>query len=92
MSEKIVKFPISFSQHRRNKLGALNVECQVSGRMLSFHEESAILGGGEFITVDVKTMFIEDEEQRKICQLIVTREDLLKALNYVHPKQDVTDD
>lgn len=84
MSDKIKKFPISFSQRRKNTLGPLTVECQVSGRYLKFHDKSSILQGGEFITVDVMSMQVEDDKKpRKICELIVTREDLLEALKHV---------
>ena len=87
MSDKVKKFPISFSQRRKNTLGPLTVECQVSGRCLKFHEKSSNLQGGEFITVDVMAMQNEDDKpSRKICELIITREDLLEALKHVSPQ------
>ena len=89
MSNKITKFPISFSQRRKNTLGPLSVECQVSGRCLRFHDQSSILESGEFIAVDVLSMQIEDEKKpHKICELIITREDLLEALKHILPKKD----
>lgn len=85
---KIKKFPITYSQRRKNFLGPLHVECQVSGRYLKFHKNSSILRGGEFITLDVMAMPIEDgKASKKICQMIVTREDLLEALNNITPKE-----
>jgi len=85
---KIKQFPITYSQRRKNSLGPLHVECQVSGRYLKFHKNSSILQGGEFITLDVMAMPIEDgKASKKICQMIVTREDLLEALNNITPKE-----
>lgn len=86
MSEKITKFPISYSQRRKNINGPLYVSCQVSGRALQFHKKSHTFEKGEFITIDVMAMQMEDDKPaRKICELIVTKEDLLDALNHVSP-------
>lgn len=86
MSEKIIKFPISFTQRRKNSLGPLTVECQISGRCLKFHEKSAVVHNGEFITIDIISAQINDDKNpRKICELIVTREDLSEALKQVSP-------
>ena len=86
--DKIKKFPITYSQRRENSLGPLHVECQVSGRYLKFHKDSSRLQGGEFITLDVMAMPVEDgNASRKLCQMIVTREDLLEALNNITPKE-----
>lgn len=86
--KKVIRFPITYSQRRKNQLGPRVVECEVSGRLLCFHEESVLAGKGEFITVDVFAMPEEDKKTRKLCQLIVTRENLLEALANVRPKED----
>ena len=83
--EKITKFPMSYSQRHKNMMGPLAVECQVSGRYLQFHEKSDILDAGEFITVDVMAMPDGDAPAKKICGLIIKREDLLEALKHVSP-------
>ena len=86
MNGKITKFPITRSERRKNTVGPLNVECLVSGRYLCFHEKSAVLQDGEFITVDVMAMQMdENKPPKKICELIVTREDLMNALKRVSP-------
>ena len=88
MSDKVKKFPITYSQRRKNIMGPLHVECQVSGRYLQFHEKSDIVQGGEFITVDVMPMQIEDDKPvRRICELIITKEDLLEALKHITPNE-----
>jgi hypothetical protein len=80
--------PKSFTQRRKKELGPLAVECQVSGRRLQFHTDSSLLHGGEFISVDVIAGTAADLKTppKKICELIITREDLLEALAHVHPK------
>ena len=41
---------------------------------------------GEFITVDVMAMQMdEDKPSKKICELIITREDLMNALKHISP-------
>lgn len=83
--EKITKFPMSYSQRHKNMMGPLAVECQISGRYLQFHEKSDILDTGEFITVDVMAMPDDGKPARKICELVIKREDLLEALKHVAP-------
>lgn len=89
MNDKITKFPIPFSQRRKNILGSLIVECQVSGRYLKFHEQSDIVNDSEFISVGVMAMPSEsDQSSHKICGLIITRQDLLEALNHISPREN----
>lgn len=53
----------------------------ISSRWLNFSEHSSVLEGGEFISVDVMTD--TNGRPRKLCELVVTREDLERALNRV---------
>jgi hypothetical protein len=47
-----------------------------------------MLKGGEFITLDVMATPTEDgKASKKICQMIVTREDLIEALNNITPQE-----
>ncbi|MDU3679697.1 MAG: hypothetical protein E7G07_06700 [Flavonifractor plautii] len=88
MDTKIKKFPISYSERRKNMMGPLCVECQVSGRYLRFHEKSDILKAGEFITVDVMAMQNEENKPaKKICELVVTKEDIMEALKHISPNE-----
>ena len=88
MDTKIKKFPISYSERRKNMMGPLCVECQVSGRYLRFHEKSDILKAGEFITVDVMAMQNEKKNPaKKICELVVTKEDIMEALKHISPNE-----
>ncbi len=85
MSAKVVRFPSSYKMLRK-KLGSRLVECQISGRWLQFPEKSAgQFRGGEFIPLSVMTLD-SNEEPRKLCEMVVTKEDLLKAINLVCEK------
>ena len=87
INKKIVRFPISARKRSQNLRGPLAVPCQISDRWLTFSSESALLCGGEFIGLDVMTLGA-DGRPRKMCQMYVTREDLLEVLGKVKPKPD----
>lgn len=80
-----IKFPTDSMKRLRNRLGKYAVPCVVSERWLQFPKKS---GGhfrdGEFIQLSVMTKD-QDDEPRKLCDLVVTREDLLKAIGFVKP-------
>lgn len=83
VGQKVVRLPITYLQRKRNEMGAGHVPCVVSERWLQFPSESAgHYGGGEFISVSVMTLG-SDEKLKKLCDLVVTREDLLRAINSV---------
>ncbi len=82
----IKKFPITFTQILKNERGKTSVSCQISDRWIRFSEESTKLEGGEFISLDVMTLG-SDEKEKKICELVVTREEILEALSNIKCKQ-----
>lgn len=79
-SNKIIRVPITYDQRKRNELGDGYVPCQVSGRWLKFSEEAS---DDRFIPVDVMTMG-ENKVPRKICELIISKEDILRAINSIN--------
>ena len=83
---KVTRIPIKYMERKKNMMGKGYVPCQVSGRYFNVHTDSVVLQGGEFVTIDVMTEETKDDNPKKICGLIVTKEDLLKALNEVTPK------
>lgn len=88
MNDKIIKFPITYSKRKKNKLGPLTLACEVSGRLVKFHDKSSNCKGGEFIYLEVfpeKDPDNPNKKQRRICELVLTREDLLKALEHISP-------
>jgi hypothetical protein len=83
--EKIVRLPVSWVQRWRNKCGKRGVPCIVSGRWLEFGERGqGPYQEGEYIDMDVMTDSGEGKV-RKICSLVVTREDLVRAISNVAP-------
>ena len=67
----------------------LYVGCQVSGRALRFSPYSQKLREGEFIDFDViasSNMLEDGEVPKTLCQIVVTKEDLLRALAHIHTK------
>lgn len=71
--------------HKRvkKKLGDFAVPCMVSERWIQFSTQgSAKLSEGEYITLWVMTRGADDQP-RKLCELIVTREDLQGALDLI---------
>ena len=79
---KVTRFPIKGYQRWRNRLGKRAVPCNVTDRWLQFPERSDSMKEGHFMFVYIMTM-PDGENARKICQLCVTKEDLLAALKEV---------
>ncbi len=80
MPKKVEPLPVNAHKAIARKLGPRYVPCMVSGRYLEFPAESGgHFGGGEFIPINVMT--VNDENQpRRLCELVLTREQLLAAL------------
>ena len=79
---------ITYNTPSANNNDPLYVKCQVSGRRLRFAPDSQMLQGGEFICIDVIASQMNDGKAAKtLCQVIVTREDLLRALSHVHARK-----
>ena len=56
--------------------------CQVSERWLQFPKTATALHDGDFMIVDVMTMG-SDEKERKLCELVLTKQDLMRMLEQV---------
>ncbi len=82
MDNKIIKIPINREQRLINEHGQGYVPCEVSGRWLQFPNESQVVDGKELMFVDVMTYDI-NQNIRKICNLCLSREDILRALNNI---------
>jgi hypothetical protein len=81
--DRIRRMPISWHTRLKNELGKGAVPCLVSGRWLKFPSESGgFFKEGEYIVLNVMTTDANDKD-RKLCELVVTREDLLDAINSV---------
>lgn len=88
MSDKVIRFPITYSQRRRNQLGPLSIGCEISGRILKFNDKSHNCKVGDLIYLEIfpaEDPENPDKKPRRICELVLTREDLLKALEHITP-------
>ncbi len=67
----------------RQQHGDFAVPCVVSGRWMEFSQRgSAHIGDGEAITLSIMTDGA-GEHPRKLCELIVTREEMLRVLSLI---------
>lgn len=67
----------------RNRLGKQAVPCMVTDRWLQFAEKAGgVFADGEYIELSVMTLDIHNSP-KKLCDMVVTREDLLRAVNSV---------
>lgn len=82
MSEGVTTFPRGAERRDRLNLRKYRVSCQVSERWLQFPKEAHKLSGGDFMVIDVMTLGA-DESERKICELVLTKQDLLQMLEQV---------
>lgn len=57
-------------------------ECQVSSRWLQFPQSAQTVGDASFMFVDVMTL-TGNEQEKKLCQLVLTKEDLLDILERI---------
>lgn len=81
--DKVSRIPISWYTRLKNELGKGTVPCMVSGRWLQFPSESGgFFEEGEYIVLNVMTTDANDKD-RKLCELVVTREDILDAINSI---------
>ena len=85
MKNKVIKIPISASQRWKNRFGRYGVPCMISQRWLQFSETSSAFADEEAIWLDVMTIDSKDKPM-KICELCITREDLMKVLNSIQKK------
>jgi hypothetical protein len=79
--DKIKRFPIKSWERERNRRGKGSASCFVTGRWLRFSKQKEKQEFGTPVWVDVMTD--TGEEERKICRLCLTVEELEKALKFV---------
>lgn len=81
MDEKITKFPVKAWERVQNRRGKRSVSCAVSDRWLRFSEKGDPMDWGTPVWLDVMSDVSGDE--RKLCTLCVTVEELERALKYI---------
>ena len=85
MAAKIFRLPGMWRRRKQVDLRNGIVHCQVSSRRLQFPKYGSKLSEGTFLIIDVMTT-TEDEKSRKLCEIVVTKEDLLAVLNHLPEK------
>lgn len=87
MSSNVTRFPNHQERRARKHARAFQVPCQVSPRWLQFPKQAAVFPNGDFMKVDVMTNG-SDDQPRKLCELVLTKQDLLRMLEQVESKRD----
>ena len=82
--KNVIRLPIGWKQRWQNRMGDRAVVCQVSGRWLQFPDRAEQSGSEQWMIVDVMTLG-SNENPKKLCELVLAREDLIHALNHVQP-------
>jgi hypothetical protein len=82
VTDKIKHFPRGVERRDRLNVRKYRVPCQVSDRWLQFPQTAAALSSGDFMTIDVMTLG-GDEKERKICELVLTKQDLIRMIEQV---------
>ena len=82
----VTRFKMKWSTRRRNQIGKGGVPCMVSDKWLAFPEQSdGFFQEGEYITIAVMTD--AGDSPKCLSKLVVTREDLIRALEQVNAKK-----
>lgn len=76
MTNSVSRITITFNQKMKNMMGDRYVPCEVSGRWLEFDESNS---ESKYIKVNVMTRD-DNNVQRKLCELVLTKEDLINAV------------
>lgn len=76
---KLIRIPISYRQRKINEHGEGYVPCEVSERWIQFPDE---VSDERYIPISIMTTGSK-QESRKICELIVSKDDLLRAIEKV---------
>lgn len=79
MNDNIRRLPGMQNRRRRLDISTGIVRCQVSDRWLQFPRSGPHEQRGTLLVVDVMTAG-RDDEGRKLCELILTKQDLLAVL------------
>jgi hypothetical protein len=78
---EIVPFPMKSWQRMANRRGKMSVSCVVTDRYLRFAEKTGKIEMGTAVWVDVFTD--SSGEERKLCSLAITVEELRRVLDRI---------
>jgi hypothetical protein len=79
MTDKVIRYPFRAEALKRENRKNRRVPCVVSERWLQFPKQIDRHSDADYIHLDVMTKGA-GEEPRKICEVIVTKEELMSVL------------
>lgn len=80
MADKIIKFPTTGWLRHKNRLGRQVIPCFVSGRYLRFRDIADTGTNGHAVSVDVMSESDDERPDRKLCELVLTLDDLKRMV------------
>lgn len=83
--DNVTQFPSRHESRKRFRRNKNQVPCQVSARWLQFPKDAWAFPNGTFISIDLMTIG-SDENPRKLCELVLLKEDLVEMLNKLEVK------
>lgn len=83
-NDNVIRLPIKYTQILKNKRGKNSVNCLLTDRWLKLTDTSVRMDVGEAIILDVMEAG-PDGSDRKICQLVVTKEELMEVIGRIKP-------
>jgi len=89
---EITRFPKKYIERLQNRLGPRAVLCAITDRWLKFEQRGGVVNNAHLVLVDVMKLKDEGEfgfgASRKLMQLAISREDLLRAVENVQWEDD----
>jgi hypothetical protein len=79
MSDNVIRFPGGHLRRKRLDERQGIVRCEVSGRWLQMPSQAHQFDKGTYLAIDVMTKSGEGKS-RKLCELVLLKEDILKAV------------
>jgi hypothetical protein len=83
-NDNVIRLPIKYTQILKNKRGKYSVNCLITDRWLKFEDTSVRMDVGEAVILDVMETDT-DGNDKKVCQLVVTKEELLEVIKQIEP-------
>lgn len=84
--DKVVRLPNNYERKKRVDASKGELRCEVSPRWIKFPEASSKHVDTDYLSLDIMTLS-SNEEERKLCEIIVDR-DLLEKILKELPRKD----
>ncbi len=84
MATHIIQFPASRENQRRLE-NRKRIACQMSTRWLQFRPFSYDVPAGVFLHLDIMTQTEQNAKPRRLCDVLISRDELLEAIQRIEP-------